>query len=116
VLITVERDGDVQDATTGADGRWSVSVPENGTYTITLDVGTLPEGEQLAEPDDNPRDVRAVVGATRQVAFDLGTPEGGLPRATPGRTPSPRPRAVTTSSARTSTPWAARGPAPGSCS
>lgn len=91
VLITVERDGDVQDATTGADGRWSVSVPENGTYTITLDVGTLPEGEQLAEPDDNPRDVRAVVGATRQVAFDLGTPEGEAPSGDSGADPVPAP-------------------------
>src|SRR5690606_18204412 len=91
VLITVERDGDVQEATTGADGRWSVSVPENGTYTITLDVGTLPEGEQLAEPDDNPRDVRAVVGATRQVAFDLGTPEGEAPSGDSGADPVPAP-------------------------
>lgn len=57
---------------TGADGSWSAVVPVAGQYTLTLDVGTLPAGEQLSDPDANPLELRAVVGATRNVNFPVG--------------------------------------------
>ncbi|MCL3861997.1 branched-chain amino acid ABC transporter permease [Actinotalea sp. K2] len=75
VEIQVEGPESTETVTTGEDGTWSAAITANGTYTLTLDVGTLPEGQQLLSPDDNPRDLRAVVGATRQVNFELGDPE-----------------------------------------
>lgn len=79
VDISVEGPDSSVTVTTDEDGRWSAEVPVNGTYTVTLDVGTLPEGEQLATPEDNPQELRAVIGASRQVNFPLGRPTGGEP-------------------------------------
>lgn len=38
-------------AITGADGRWSLSLPSAGDYTATLVAETLPEGAALRNPD-----------------------------------------------------------------
>jgi neutral amino acid transport system permease protein len=47
ISITVAGDGsDVGTATSDADGAWRVDLPGPGTYTVTLDTGTLPEGVQ----------------------------------------------------------------------
>ncbi len=35
----------------GTDGSWSVAVPGSGSYTVALDIGTLPEGVTLTNPD-----------------------------------------------------------------
>ncbi|WP_250443391.1 branched-chain amino acid ABC transporter permease [Actinotalea sp. C106] len=83
-ILVEDPEGATSTATTGDDGSWSVEIPANGSYTLTLDVGTLPEGEQLANPDQNPRQLRAVVGATRTVNFELGEPEGEAPSAESG--------------------------------
>jgi neutral amino acid transport system permease protein len=79
VDITVEGPESTETVTTDEAGRWSAEVPVNGTYTLTLDVGTLPPDEQLQDPESNPRDLRAAVGASRQVNFPLGAPQGGEP-------------------------------------
>jgi len=49
VEITVSAPGFTQTATTDADGRWSVGVPEKVEYTVTLNEATLPEGTAVVE-------------------------------------------------------------------
>ncbi len=47
VAITVSGDGgEVGTASSGGDGEWQVDRPGPGTYTVTLDTGTLPDGVQ----------------------------------------------------------------------
>src|SRR5690606_28820058 len=72
--------------TSDASGDWSAEVPARGSYTITLDESTLPEGVTLRDPASNPQQLQAVVGATRQVTFLFGTgtaqtPDGEQPAA-----------------------------------
>lgn len=68
--------------TTTDEGPVSVKVPEVGTYTITLDEATLPEG---LFPDPTEREVTAQTGSTARGAFTLGDqPVGGTPSAEPG--------------------------------
>lgn len=74
VVLTIEGEGEEVTATTGADGRWSASVSTAGTYTVTLDEATLPEGETLRDPANNPREVTVELGATRPALFPLGPP------------------------------------------
>ncbi|HET8588463.1 MAG TPA: branched-chain amino acid ABC transporter permease [Nakamurella sp.] len=48
VKITVFQDGaEIGSATTDDKGKWLVPVPKPGTYQVTLDVKTLPQGVQL---------------------------------------------------------------------
>ncbi len=75
---------------TDEDGRWSVGVSEPGTYSVTLDVATLPEGESLADPAANPRTVEAVLGQSKAALFRLGTPSAGPSPDTSGEA-SPAP-------------------------
>lgn len=49
VTITVEGNGYDAEVDTAADGKWKIGVPEKGTYTVTLDEETLPEGVIVAE-------------------------------------------------------------------
>jgi branched-chain amino acid transport system permease protein len=68
--------------TTTQDGPVSVQVPEVGTYTITLDAATLPDG---LFPDPTERQVTAQTGSTARGAFTLGDqPVGSTPSADPG--------------------------------
>ncbi|MET1053437.1 MAG: branched-chain amino acid ABC transporter permease [Mycetocola sp.] len=49
VSITVDGNGYNADVETDAEGKWKIGVPEKGTYTVTLDEETLPEGVIVAE-------------------------------------------------------------------
>jgi neutral amino acid transport system permease protein len=49
VVITVEGNGYNAEVETDAEGKWKIGVPEKGTYTVTLDEETLPEGVIVAE-------------------------------------------------------------------
>lgn len=70
------------EVTTTPEGPVSVEVPQTGTYTITIDEATLPEG---LFPDPTERDVTAQTGSTGRGAFTLGDqPAGGAPSAEPG--------------------------------
>jgi branched-chain amino acid transport system permease protein len=70
------------EVTTTQEGPVSVEVPQTGTYTITIDEATLPEG---LFPDPAERDVTAQTGSTGRGAFTLGDqPAGGAPSAEPG--------------------------------
>lgn len=49
-LLTVSADGDdIGTGTSDGDGVWRVEVPEPGTYAVTLDSSTLPDGLQTRD-------------------------------------------------------------------
>lgn len=50
VLISVSGGGYDAEVVTDAEGKWKIGVPEEGTYTVTLDESTLPEGI-IVQPD-----------------------------------------------------------------
>ena len=74
VEIIVEQDDDeIGTAETDDDGRWLVDVPGAGTYQVTLDADSLPDGVGLRDPDRSTLDrVRVREGQTRPVLFQLG--------------------------------------------
>lgn len=74
VEVAVEGSGFSEVGTTGADGRWSVSVPGPGTYTAELKVDTLPDGVVPRDPDNVTRDV--TIGTTNTVNVLFPTGEG----------------------------------------
>ncbi len=74
VVLEVAGNGTTTQATTGADGRWSVAVTESGEYEVTLDVDTLPAGETLRDPASNPRTVTVALGNSAGALFPLGEP------------------------------------------
>lgn len=74
VEVAVEGSGFSEIGTTGADGRWAVSVPGPGAYTATLQVDTLPEGVAPRDPDNVTRDV--TIGTTNTVNVLFPTGEG----------------------------------------
>lgn len=61
----------VGDATTGADGKWEVPVPQAGTYKVTLDQSTLPQGVALKFKDRATLNVQVYEGSERNVLFAL---------------------------------------------
>lgn len=44
VRIVIEGNGFVGEVRSGEDGKWTIGVPEGGTYNVTLDQSTLPDG------------------------------------------------------------------------
>ncbi|MFG6403986.1 MULTISPECIES: branched-chain amino acid ABC transporter permease [unclassified Microbacterium] len=74
VDVLIEGDGFEETGTTAADGRWSVAVPQPGTYTATLDVESLPEGVVPRDPENITRDV--TIGTTNTVNVLFPTGEG----------------------------------------
>lgn len=72
VKIKATGNGFEGEATSGANGAWTIGVPVQGTYTIELDTSTLPEGIALAEGQDNPRDVTFSQTSNLSVIFAFG--------------------------------------------
>ncbi|WP_454860580.1 ABC transporter permease subunit [Promicromonospora soli] len=71
--------------TTNQEGPVSVEVPEVGTYTITLDEATVPDG---LFPDPPEIEVTAQRGSTARGAITLGDqPAGGAPSGEQGESP-----------------------------
>lgn len=56
-VITVTGEGFEGSATTNARGKWEVAVPSKGTYTVTLDLASLPDGAKLKAGFENVREV-----------------------------------------------------------
>jgi neutral amino acid transport system permease protein len=75
VEVEVEGQGFSEVGTTGADGRWSVSVPSAGEYTATLRPDTLPEGVSPRDPDKVSRTVTLGTTNTVNVLFPTGERE-----------------------------------------
>ena len=87
VEITVDGPGGSTTATSGADGRWSAAATEAGEYSVTVDESTLPEGETLRDPANNPRTVTVTLGTSAGALFPFGQPTGGgaaAPTPAPG--------------------------------
>ena len=77
VVLDVEGPGGSTQATTDAEGRWTAAVTEAGEYTVTLDETTLPAGESLRDPAQNPRTVTVALGSSTGALFPLGAAPGG---------------------------------------
>jgi len=74
VTITVSQDGTpIGTAVSDAEGRWEVPLPGPGTYQVSLDPLTLPEGVALTDPAQVELSNVAVIGGQRRsVIFPLG--------------------------------------------
>ena len=66
-------------AVTDADGQWSVVVPGAGTYRVTLDESTLPDGTGLRDGFESTVEAAATDGASRAVVFAVGDAPKGTP-------------------------------------
>ena len=78
VTITVSQDGtQIGSAVSDAEGKWEVALPGPGTFTVTMDVTTLPEGVTLTDPTKVELPNVSLLGDQRKsVIFPLG--EGGV--------------------------------------
>ncbi len=76
VEIDVALDGDAIDTGVSDDeGEWSVDLPGPGTYQVTINVDTLPEGVELRDPERTSLDIRVGEGSTSTALFALGERE-----------------------------------------
>lgn len=91
IEVTDPAGGAVGEATTAEDGTWFVAVPSPGTYTVTLDVATLPSGVSLRAPDRNPAQPTVQAGRTRNVLFGLTRGAAGGPTTTTPESDGTRP-------------------------
>ncbi|QAY71879.1 branched-chain amino acid ABC transporter permease [Xylanimonas protaetiae] len=69
--VSISGGGFEAETLTGADGRWRLYVPEKGTYVITVDESTLPEGVILDESALPDGIIQGGDPASRQVTFGL---------------------------------------------
>ncbi|MDN3905331.1 branched-chain amino acid ABC transporter permease [Arthrobacter sp. YD2] len=72
VKITATGNGYEGEVVTGANGSWSIGVPEQGAYEVELDESTLPDGVELAEGQQNPRTVTFAGTTNITTLFLLG--------------------------------------------
>jgi neutral amino acid transport system permease protein len=79
VTLTVSQDGtEIGQAVSDAEGKWAVSLPGAGTYQVSLDVTTLPDGVRLTDPTKAELpNVNVIGGQRKAVIFPLGEGEGG---------------------------------------
>jgi branched-chain amino acid transport system permease protein len=79
VSITVSKDGvEAGSAVSDAEGKWVVALPGAGSYTVTLDVSTLPKGVRLIDPGKAALPNVPVIGGQRKIViFPLEQGEGG---------------------------------------
>ncbi len=59
-------------ATSDQTGRWTVEVPSDGTYTVTIDESTLPKGVNLRDATKKSLKVPVLAGQDKPVLFPLG--------------------------------------------
>jgi neutral amino acid transport system permease protein len=72
ITVTTEQGAPVGEATTGADGSWAVKLPRPGTYTVTIDTATFPEGVQLRDPDRTEVRIQVLTGQKKPLLFPMG--------------------------------------------
>jgi branched-subunit amino acid ABC-type transport system permease component len=77
VEITVTGDGVDETVATDADGRWVIGVPSTGTYTVSIDTSTLPEGLALRDPSFESREFEIGGSTAVGVLFPFGPATGG---------------------------------------
>jgi neutral amino acid transport system permease protein len=71
IKVTAQDGTEVGQATSNANGQWSVDLPGPGTYKVELDKSSLPDGIELASGIRNPQEVRILPGRFRGVIFQL---------------------------------------------
>lgn len=73
-FIVTDADGnEVGSAESDAEGSWRVDLPGPGVYSVQLVEDTLPDGNSLRNPDNNPlTDVSVQPNTNRNVLFPLG--------------------------------------------
>ncbi|MFB9649107.1 branched-chain amino acid ABC transporter permease [Curtobacterium pusillum] len=69
-------DGFSRTATTADTGRWSVSVTQAGSYTVSVDQSTLPKGQYLTNAADAKRKVTANLNQNVGQIFQLSDQRG----------------------------------------
>ena len=72
VSVATAEGAPVGTAVSDADGRWSVTLPGTGTYRVTIDTGSLPDGVGLRDPDRTTVEVRVNTGGSATALFSLG--------------------------------------------
>lgn len=90
VGLTVEGEGDSSEFVTGDDGKVVIGLADPGTYTITIDESTLPEGAGFPKP--NPREVEVFAGNKNIPANFMVSPDNPPLGETPA-TAAPAPGA-----------------------
>ncbi|WIB63951.1 branched-chain amino acid ABC transporter permease [Curtobacterium sp. MCBD17_040] len=68
--------GFAETSMTEDDGRWSVRITTSGRYRVSLDQTTLPQGQYLADAQQDARPVQATVGSNAGTIFQLTTVKG----------------------------------------
>lgn len=77
VTVTATGNGLEVSTVTAEDGSWGLEVTVAGDYAVAVDPATLPTGETLRQPENNPRTVNVALGSTKGALFPLGSPDGG---------------------------------------
>ena len=74
VRITVVGAGGFSESvSTGADGKWVIPVPGQGSYEVTIDTATLPDGVGLTDPEKSTLTTNVVPPNVRRIViFPLG--------------------------------------------
>ncbi|MBB2941549.1 branched-chain amino acid transport system permease protein [Actinoplanes lutulentus] len=75
IKVAEESGTPVGEATSDAQGKWSVSVPAAGTYKVDLDAATLPQGVAVTTGRTS-LTLSVFEGAARNVLFPLGAAAG----------------------------------------
>ncbi|MFT4029526.1 MAG: branched-chain amino acid ABC transporter permease [Protaetiibacter sp.] len=99
--VTVEGDGFSEAFTTGDDGIVLVGLPDAGTYTVTIDESTIPEG--MGRPNALSREVDVFAGNKNQPAIFLIDPSFTPGESTDDATTSPTDTATDSTSSDAST-------------
>ena len=71
LFVATPEGDDVGDAESDAEGAWEVALPGAGTYVLTLDPESLPDGVELRDPDDVTRELSVTDGPDQRVIFSL---------------------------------------------
>ena len=79
ITVADQSGAEVGRATTDANGRWQIEVPGGGTYAVTLNERTLPDGVSLREGFAPTTEATAAEGASRPVVFAVGEAPEGTP-------------------------------------
>lgn len=79
--VTVSIDGQGE-AISDADGQWSIPVDAAGTYTVALDIETLPESVTLRDADRASLEVLVEAGSEKRALFGLVTGDAASAAAT----------------------------------
>ncbi|MCG5212489.1 branched-chain amino acid ABC transporter permease [Streptosporangium sp. KLBMP 9127] len=77
ISVADEGNAPVADATTDAKGEWKIPVPKAGTYKVTLDQTSLPQGVSLKFKDRATLTVQVFEGNERNVLFALTSGNAG---------------------------------------